>query len=207
MSYSTDDLFVDIQNHINNQDDTSDSKILSRDFMHKLKVLQFIFYSCESMKNYWNDIDSLRKEVLRSLEENEQLFGYTFFLSLNKNFDYNWNYLRKQMYEYADFISYACIFISYVVEDIIAIIDFSRKNNKYHFVFNEVLDIEIINGASPSINAIINWNNFSELNNVKGGYYLSAKIGSITVLATHREYNASLNKFLCQITELETSNC
>lgn len=118
--YTKAEMFEDIQTTLEEcATDTSENEKARRDFRHKLKVLQSIFDMNLPPYDFKKDNMDDIKEVLEVyVDGNELLFGYTFFLSSNTNFDYSWNYLRKQMDRYVNFFSEAYKFINYVLADI-----------------------------------------------------------------------------------------
>lgn len=195
--YTKEELFEDIQTTVEEYvEDTPEDEKDRRDFRHKLKVLQSIFGlhlpSYDSKKDNMDDI----KEALEVyVDGNEFLFGYTFFLSSNTNFDYSWNYLRKQMDKYVNFFSEAYKFISYVIVDINTMKIDLRGNKDLHIEFNELFDVKFIDDK-PFVKTVVNWENFYQINKVKYGYYISAKIGNTTLLTCYRKYSDELNPFL-----------
>lgn len=48
----------------------------------------------------------------------------------------------------------------------------------------------------PFVKTVVNWENFYQINKVKYGYYISAKIGNTTLLTCYRKYSDELNPFL-----------
>lgn len=196
MLYTKTELFEDIQTTPEEcVKDTPEGEKARRDFVHKLKVLQTIFDMKLPPYDFEKDnMDDIKEALEVYVDGNELLFGYTFFLSSNTNFDYSWNYLRKQMDKYVDFFSEAYKFISYVLVDINAMKINMQGNENLHIELNELFDVTFIDDK-PFIKIIINWKNFYQINNVKNGYYISIKIGKTTLLTCYRKYSNNLNPF------------
>jgi hypothetical protein len=182
--------------------DTPEGAKANRDFMHKLKVLQSFFWRKLPPYDFKDDnMDAIKEALEVSVDGDELLFGYTYFLSSNTNFDYSWNYLRMQMDNYIDFYSEAYRFISYVLKDI----DELKANlcglENLHIYFNELFDVTFIDDK-PFVKTIVNWESFYQINKVKNGYYLSVKIDKTTLLTFYRKYNNKLNPNISRINQI-----
>lgn len=197
MLYTKAELFEDILATIEEcEKDTPEGEKACRDCRHKLKVLQSIFDMKLPPYDFEEDnMDDIKEALEVYVDGNELLFGYTFFLSLNTNFDYSWNYLRKQMDKYVDFFSEAYRFISYVLKDIGDMKADLCGNKDLHIDLNELFDVTFIDDT-PFIKTIIHWENFHQINKVKNGYYISVKIDKTTLLTYYRKYSNKLNPFL-----------
>lgn len=196
MLYTKAEMFEDIQSTLEEYaENTPEGEKVRRDFKHNLKVLQCIFEMKLPAYDFKIDnIDDIKEKLEVYVDGNELLFGYTFFLSSNTNFDYSWNYLRKQMDKYIDCFSEAYKFISYVLADINAIkIDFGGIKD-LHIELNELFDVKFIN-EKPFVKTVVNWENFHKINKVKNGYYISVKIDKTTILTYYRKYSDKLNPF------------
>ena len=197
MLYTKAELFEDIQTVPEEcTKNTPEGEKACRDFRHKLKVLQSIFGMNLPLYDFKKDnMDDIKDALEVYVEGNELLFGYTFFLSSNANFDYSWNYLRKQMDKYIDFFSEVYKFISYVLEDI-NILKFNLQGDEnLHIELNELFNVTFIDDK-PFVKTIVNWENFHQLNKTKNGYYISVKIGKTTLLTCYRKYSNKLDSFL-----------
>lgn len=204
--YTKTELFEDIQTTPEEcVKDTPEGERARRNFVHKLKVLQTIFDTKLPLYDFEKDnMDDIKEALEVYVDGNELLFGYTFFLSSNTNFDYSWNYLRKQMDKYIDFFSGAYKFISYVLADINAMKIDLQGNENLHIEFNELFDVVFIDDK-PFVKTIINWKNFYQINNVKNGYYISVKINEATLLTCYRKYSNDLDPFFGGVKQLLAS--
>lgn len=201
--YTKAELFEDIQAVPEEcTKDTPEGEKSRRDFRHKLKVLQSIFGMNLPLYDFEKDnMDDIKEALEVYVNGNELLFGYTFFLSSNTNFDYSWGYLRKQMDKYVDFFSEAYRFISYVLADINIMKADLCGNKELHIELNELFDITFIDDK-PFVKTIISWENFYQINKVKNGYYISVKIGTTTLLTCYRKYSNKLNPFLDRVKQV-----
>ena len=201
--YTKAELFEDIQATIDecNEDISKGEKAL-RDFRYKLKVLQSIFDMKLPPYDFKKDnIDNIKEALEVYVDGNELLFGYTFFLSSNTNFDYSWNYLRKQMDKYVNFLFEAYKFISYVLADINSMRTDLCGNKDLHIEFNTLFHVTFIDDK-PFVKTIVSWDDFYQINKVKNGYYISVKIGKTTLLTYYREYSNKLNPFLDRVKQI-----
>lgn len=182
--------------------DTPEGEKTRRDFMHKLKVLQSIFLMKLPPYDFKKDNMDVIKEALEVyVHGDELLFGYTYFLSSNTNFDYSWNYLRKQMDKYVDFFFEAYRFISFVLRDIDDIKADLCGNKDLHIVFNELFDVTLIDDE-PLVKTTVNWENFYQINKLKNGYYISVKIDKTTLLTFYRKYSNELNPNIDRVKQI-----
>ena len=204
--YTKAEMFEDIQITLEEcTADTLEGEKARRDFRHKLKVFQSIFNMNLPPYDLKKDnMDDIKEALEVYVDGNELLFGYTFFLSLNTNFDYSWNYLRKQMDKYVTFFSEAYKFISYILEDINTMKIDLCENKDLHIEFNELFDV-IFTDDKPFVKTTISWENFYQINKVKNGYYISAKIGKTTLLTYYRKYNDKINPFLDGVKQVLTA--
>ena len=197
--YTKVELFEDIQSTPEEcEKDTPEGEKVRRDYRHKLKVLQSIFDLKLPLYDFEKDnMEEIKQAIEVYVEGDGFLFGYTFFLSSNISFDYTWNYLRKQMDKYIDFLSEAYKFISYVIVDINKMKTSLSGIEDLHIELNELFDVTFVDDK-PFVKTIVCWENFYQINKVKSGYYISVKIGKTTLLTCHREYSNSnkLDTFL-----------
>lgn len=204
--YTLFDLFEDILEEPEKyKEDSTESSSLHIEFKHKLKVFQTIFNLSSSLPNFnlsnnnpektKDDIEvEIKEKIDIEIDGNESLFGYTFFLSLNSNFDYSWNYLRKHIKLYKDFLYSTYKFISYVVYDINLMKSMLDIHHDLHIEFNELFDVKF-NEEVP-VKTTINWANFNKISKVKNGYYISAKYDETILFTIFREYNDKPHSFI-----------
>ena len=197
MLYTKVELFEDIQTIPEKcVKDTPEGEKARRDFRHKLKVLQAIFDMKLPTYIFKKDnMEKIKEAIELNIEGNGLLFGYTFFLSSNTDFDYSWNYLRKQMDKYVDFFSDVHKFISYLLADIDEMKTEFSGNKDLHIVLNGLFNVKFIYDQ-PFVKTTLNWENFNQINKVKSGYYISAKIGKTTLLTCYRKYSNNLDLFI-----------
>ena len=201
--YTKTELFEDIQAIPEESEKTTpEGEKARRDYSYKLKVIQSVF--CMKLPAYdfkKDNMEEIKKAIEVDVDGNELMFGYTFFLSSNTNFDYSWNYLRKQIDKYIDFFSEAYKFISYVIEDINDMKTSLRGNKDLHIELNELFDVAFVDDK-PFVKTIVCWENFYQINKVKSGYYISVKIGKTTLLTCYRKYSIELKSFLDRVKQV-----
>ena len=182
--------------------ETPEGAKANRDFMYKLKVLQSVFNSKLPSFDFDNDnMNAIKAAMEVSVHGDELLFGYSYFLSSNPNFEYSWNYLRKQMDKYIDFFSEAYRFICYVLKDIDEMKTRFYGKENLHIVFNELFDVTFIE-EKPYVRTIVTWERFYQINKVKNGYYISIKIDKTTLLTFHRKYSNELNPIISSVEKI-----
>ncbi|WP_298451739.1 hypothetical protein [uncultured Prevotella sp.] len=174
-------------------------KQLQRDFLYKIKVLQTIlFLKVPDLALSGNWIEAERdKELIESkVLSDELLFGYTFHVSSNSEFQYTWNYMRKQLDKYVDFLFGTKRFFEFVFSDITALDHVLRDIKDIHIVFNELIDVSYTDDA-PYINARMLWENFHNLANVGHNYRMSIMIKASTLMVCNCSYKDGTDN-LCE---------
>lgn len=202
LTYTKSNLFEDIQEEPKEcEKDSYEREKACREYKYKLKVFQTIFdLNLPDFDFVKENSEKIKKEIEVQVDNNELFYGYTFFLSLNPNFNYSWNYLRKQIERYMDFLYEAHKFISYVIYDINLMKSKLNIHKDLHIEFNELFDVKF-NEVAP-IKTTINWNNFNEISKVKNGYYVIAKYDETILLTSFRKYNEQPDLFIESINKI-----
>lgn len=194
-SYTKEKLLADI---IENTEENP--KKDHRDYKYQLKVLQTIF-CLQQVSNLIvggkdDNTEDVRKEIKNLITTNEVLFSYTFYVSSNQVFDYTWNYMRKQLDGYEDFLYNANMFFTFVVRDINALANIPLNIHDMHIVFHKMIDVEISN-VGLHIKANFKWDHFHNIVNVGYGYRVSVMIKEYTLIVCDCSYKDEANK-LCE---------
>ena len=155
---------------------TEEQESLKRDFMYKRKVLQTILSLelPESILNGDEGREMKGKEIIGSkIDDDELLFGYTFYVSSNPEFKYNWNYMRKQLDDkyYVDFLFNAKRFFNVVFRDINVLADVLRGIKEAHVVFDGFVDVAF-SDDTPHVRAKMLWEHFHNIANVGCANYM-----------------------------------
>ena len=99
------------------------------------------------------------------------------------------------MDKYVEFFSDVHKFISYLLADIDEMKTEFSGNKDLHIVLNGLFNVKFIDDK-PFVKTTLNWENFNQINKVKSGYYISAKIGKTTLLTCYRKYSNNLDLFI-----------
>lgn len=184
-------LFVD--------EDSDEGKKNPRDYKYHLKVIQSIFdietpaYSIEKV-----NLADIKDAIEAYIEDDECLYGYTFNLSLNPNFDYSWSYLRKQIDRYIESLVKTSIFIDFILDDINSMREELCEVEDLRIVFNDLFSVEFFKNE-PFARSTILWENFYHISNVEEGYYISAMLEKTRLLTYYRRYHDKENNFLLNV--------
>lgn len=198
--YTISQLIDDIAEEI-----SCDNTNVSHERIYKMKVIQSIFdlNLNESTFNILNKKE-LEEKIDRYVDENEQLFGYTFFLSANPNFNYTWTFLRKRMKDYKVFLLEVSIFIRQIVDDINTMLSTFKAYTNLEILFNEILCVKFLE-KHPYIKSSINWEKFEKIVKIKQPYYISAKLKNEIILTTHNTYGNKPLSFINNVVMLITT--
>lgn len=140
-----------------------------------LKLFQFLCQKADNVRDEVTTAHQLdRSKIEQQLEADTFLFGYTFFLSTNPDYDYTWTYHLQKENKYVDFICNACLFLLYVLKDIDFIHQEYEVNNKLSLVFNDVLEVNF-SKTMPMVKTKLIWDNFTQITRIQKGYYVAIK--------------------------------
>lgn len=186
--------------------DTGEYRMGKEEFMHrdqsyKKKILQGILYLGESDSNRcddWEKVEDCMNWLETQLEDDELLFGYTFHVSSNQNFDYTWSYMRKQIDKYASFLFAAKRFIMFVYRDISTLVKFLKPDQDIHIVFSELIDLKFI-GTESSIKVSLQWNHFYHITQVANNYRVAVMNKTSVLSVINCSYTESPNVLLTKI--------
>ncbi len=185
---------------------TEEQESLKRDFIYKRKVLQAIL-SLEvpgSTLNGDEDREMKGKEIIESkIDDDELLFGYTFYVSSNPEFKYNWNYMRKQLDDkyYVDFLFNVKRFFYFVFRDINVLADVLRGIKEAHVVFDGFVDIAF-SDDTPRVRAKILWEHFHNIANVGcANYMVSVMIKETTLVVCECSYKDETGNLIKKVKE------
>ena len=183
--YTVSLLMDDIQEEFNAR--MQDSLPISMLDMNRLKLISYLcdIDAVDYLKN--NGYPQINREkIVRKMEDDLLLFGYTYFLSANPAYHYTWTYQQQKEDQYVDFICYSNRFIHYVVEDINQIVEnFDLKGN-VSVVFYDLFEVLLCDtGSATKVKTKLLWENLYHIMDVSGEYYITIKINNAHV-ATKR---------------------
>lgn len=164
-----------------------------------MKVLQVIlFLDVPRLTLSGDERKAMKDKKLIGVKvENEGLlFGYTFHVSSNPEFKHTWNYMRKQLDKYADFLFDAKRFFEYVFRDITALTDVLKDLQDIHIVFNELVDVAYVDNT-PNILVKMQWDKFHNIAKVGNGYNVSVMVKGCTLTVYNCSYKDKVDK-LCE---------
>lgn len=169
--YNHDTLLDDIQGGFEDMvGDVKASNKAKLEDKNKLIIMQMLIKLAQaySGEEYRDDV-KLCQDIEIKLNGNELLSGFLFFVSLNPQFDYSWNYMRKRKLNYADFLVDAIRFINNVIADINVLTENPMNEEGIHVLMNELFDIELCN-VEPYVKSNFKWENLKHILAVKKEY-------------------------------------
>ena len=183
--YTVSLLMEDIQEEFNAR--MKDSLPISMLDKNRLKLICYLcnIDAVDYSKN--NRYPQINKErIVRKIEKDLLLFGYTYFLSANPAYHYTWTYQQQKEDQYIDFICQVNRFIHYVVEDINQIVEnFDLKGN-VSVVFYDLFEVFLCDtGSITKVKTKLLWENLNHIMDVNREYYITIKINNAHV-ATKR---------------------
>lgn len=160
-----------------------------REQQSKLIVLQMLVDKANKyINNNHRDDENLRNAIEIEVN-NDHLAGYIYFISQNPQFDHSWNYLRKQVKNYLDFLVNSIRFLENILVDINMLLEESRSLQGIHVVMNDIIDVHL-NEDKPRVKVFVLWENFYKIATVNRDYSFTVKTKDC-ILMTGRRKKAS----------------
>lgn len=166
-----------------------------REQQSKLIVLQMLV---DKANNYINDRHRDDESLRNAIEievNNDHLAGYIFFISQNPQFDHSWNYLRKQVKNYLDFLVNGIRFLENILVDINMLLGKSRSLQGIHVVMNDIIDVHF-NEDKPCVKVFVLWENFHKIATVRRYYNFTVKTNDCILMAGIRKKASDAEKLI-----------
>ena len=189
-TYNFQMMLNDIQeSSLRGKQETSAGDKAEREQQSKLIVLQMLVDKAHKyINNRHRDDESLRNAIEIEVN-NDHLAGYIFFVSQNPQFNHSWNYLRKQVKNYLDFLVNGIRFLENILVDINMLLEKSRSLQGIHVVMNDIIDVHLIEDK-PHVKVFVMWENFYKIATVNRDYSFTVKTKDC-ILMTGRRKKAS----------------
>ena len=191
--YNHDTLLDDIQGDFEDMvGDVKASNKAKREDKNKLIIMQMLIKLAQaySGEEYSDDV-KLCRDIEIKLNGNELLSGFLFFVSLNPQFDYSWNYMRKRKLNYADFLVDAIRFINNVIADVNVLTENPTNEEGIHVLMNELFDIELCN-VEPYVKSNFKWENLKHIVAAKKEYNICVCKKDNTLATCSREDSGTI---------------
>lgn len=169
----------------------------------KLLKLRVILHFIDIATSVADEKEEDRCDVIRlKLSQNDALFGYTCFLSSNTQFDYSWNYQRKQWEKYVENLGAITRFLLYFVS--IVILLQSRYNEFCTLDFSFANFFRVSFGEKTQIaKTTVLWENLEQIFMVQRGFSVSAIDKQVILLASFCKYEEkTVERFLDSLTNI-----
>ena len=192
-TYSCQMMLNDIQESLlrGKQDTLADE----REQQSKLIVLQMLVDKANKYINDRHRDDESLRNAIEIEVNNDHLAGYIFFISQNPQFDHSWNYLRKQVKNYLDFLVNGIRFLENILLDINMLLGKSRSLQGIHVVMNDIIDVHF-NEDKPCVKVFVLWENFHKIATVRRYYNFTVKTNDCILMAGRREKASDAEKLI-----------
>lgn len=167
-----------------------------REWQSGLIVMQMLVVNAiEYNDENYRDDDKLRNAIDVKINNDSHLLGYIFFVSRNPQFDYSWNYLRKRVNSYKEFLVEGIRFLDNVLADINMLVGKPRTYKGIHVVFDDIIDVFLIEGK-PYVKVCVLWKNFHRIVSVKREYNITVKSNECILVTGKRKELADTATFI-----------
>ena len=145
------------------------NKDSQREFIYMTKLLQGM---ASLLSSFHNADDKLIFDKIRSeIDKNDILFAYTYYLSINDEFDYHWSYLRKKMDGYCKFILRFYKYMVKVVEYLNIMLPKLQSHRDLVIDFHGFLKVSIID--ENSLDYMMEWSQLKNIIKVEKAFYVT----------------------------------
>lgn len=195
-TYNFQMMLNDIQeSSLRGKQETSAGDKAEREQQSKLIVLQMLVDKAHKyINNRHRDDESLRNAIEIEVN-NDHLAGYIFFVSQNPQFDYSWNYLRKQVKNYLDFLVNAIRFLENILVDINMLLGKPRSVEEIHVVMNDIIDVYLTEDK-PGVKIYVLWENFYKIAPVNRDYSFTVKTKDCILMTGKRKKASDAEKLI-----------
>lgn len=195
-TYNFQMMLNDIQeSSLRGKQDTLAADKAEREQQSKLIVLQMLVDKANKyINNNHRDDESLRNAIEIEVN-NDHLAGYIFFVSQNPQFDHSWNYLRKHVKNYLDFLVNAIRFLENILVDINMLLGKPRSVEEIHVVMNDIIDVYLTEDK-PGVKIYVLWENFYKIATVNRDYSFTVKIKDCILMTGRRKKASDAEKLI-----------
>ena len=145
------------------------NKDSQREFIYMTKLLQGM---ASLLSSFHNADDKLIFDKIRSeIDKNDILFAYTYYLSINDEFDYHWSYLRKKMDGCGKFLFRFYKYLVKVVEYLNIMLPKLQSHRNLIIDFHGFLKITI--QEDSSLVYLLEWSQLKNIDKVEKEFYVT----------------------------------
>lgn len=174
----------------------------SRELKAQIAIVQLLIeLAIEYGKPSYKDNEKLKNALEIKIRENKWLSGYMYYISRNPNFDYSWNYLRKQSEGYLVFLAKAIRFFNSVVEDINSIAYKMAFTKDIHVIFSDIIDVSSSKDL-PHVKSKVIWGSFGPIAAFNSDYHISVKIKDVVLKIATRKNSTDAYQLIEESMEL-----
>lgn len=169
---------------------------VAREHRAKKIVIQMLIeqanaFGADTYKNWEKLTNALEIQV----REDKWMSGYMFYVSQNPNYDYSWNYMRKQIDGYVEFLGKAIRFFSNVVDDINAIADSLISEKDIHVIISDIIEVASTQ-ESPCLKARVIWERFKTIANFNPVYQITVKEKDVVLMIGTRNKSTDVSELI-----------
>lgn len=193
MEYTFDMFMDDIQDDLeyNDGNDALGDRA-ARELKAKRIVMQMLInLACKFTDSSYKEEERLHNALEVTVNGDELLSGYAFFVSQKPQFYYTWGYMRKRGKSYIEFLVNAVLFLKAMLSDINILASRLSGLRGMHFVFNDIFDVSLI-PESPHVKTRVRWEDFYRIATIKRGYNVLVKKEGVILLACDRNEAADV---------------
>lgn len=154
----------------------------AREQRAKKVVIQMLIEQANAFRSdMYKNAEKLTTALEVKVKEDKWMSGYMFYVSQNPNYDYSWNYMRKQVDGYVEFLGNAVRFFKNVVDDINAIADRLISKKDVHVVFGDIIEVASTQD-SLGLKSSVSWERLKTAANFNPVYQITVKVKEIVLM-------------------------
>lgn len=181
--YTLERLLNDILDSSNeNCSENDNDNKATREHRAKKIVIQMLIEQANAYRSdVYKNAEKLSTALDVKVKEDKWMSGYMFYVSQNPNYDYSWNYMRRQVDGYVEFLGNAVRFFTNVVDDINAIADRLISKKDVYVIFSDIIEVASTQEGA-SLKARVIWERFKTIASFNPVYQITVKVKDVVLL-------------------------
>lgn len=183
VKYTLERLLNDILDSSNeNCSENDNDNKATREHRAKKVVIQMLIEQANAFRSdIYKNSEKLTTALDVKVREDKWMSGYMFYVSQNPNYDYSWNYMRRQVDGYVEFLGNAVRFFTNVVDDINAIADRLINKKDVYVIFSDIIEVASTQEGA-SLKARVIWEKFKTVASFNPVYQITVRVKDVVLM-------------------------
>lgn len=181
--YTLERLLNDILDSSNeNCSENDNDNKATREHRAKKVVIQMLIEQADAYRSdIYKNAEKLSTALDVKVKEDKWMSGYMFYVSQNPNYDYSWNYMRRQVGGYVEFLCNAVRFFTNVIDDINATADRLIGKKNVQVIFSDIIEVAPTQEGT-CLKARLIWEKFNTVASFNPVYQITVKVKEVVLM-------------------------